>query len=563
MRGDAMNKQQRRGAMGGAMVLFTAAGMACGQNFSEEAVARGIVWEVTNATLQNGAGLGLIDLDNDGDPDLVAMGQGGAVGVWENDGTGHFTSRAAGSGMPTLVRPSGLSAADYDNDGDLDVHLTDFLGADHLMRNDGNFTFTDVAASAGVNSGGFGYGGVWGDYDGDGWVDLYVPNRTQTHASAILNHLYRNNGDGTFTDMAVALGVTDGEAPSLVAAFLDYDRDGDADLYLGNDKGSNSPWTNHLYRNEGNGTFTDVTTMSGTAANVDCMGIAWGDFDRNGWMDIYVTNLPYGNVLLMNQGDGTFVDETDVAGVGSYVVGWGTQFLDYDHDTVMDLFMVNTLGPNRMYRSGGTFPCVDMAPTLGVADDANQHSYVFAMGDVDLDGDLDLVTSPTGQNLRLYINNASNGNWAKFRVVGQGANGFGVGTVIDVHAAGVWQCRELQMGNNFKAQNDHLQHFGLAAATHMDEIVVAWPGGDTRTLTGYAANETWTLYPPERMGDVNNDGRIDAYDITRALDAMRSPFKPGEEIFDMDGDGHLTTADISLMGLDVSDRFQRGLRAGP
>ncbi|MFI4896705.1 MAG: ASPIC/UnbV domain-containing protein, partial [Phycisphaerales bacterium JB059] len=194
---------------------------------------------------------------------------------------------------------------------------------------------------------------------------------------------------------------------------------------------------------------------------------------------------------------------------------------------------------------------------------ANQHSYVFAMGDVDLDGDQDLVTSPTGQNHRLYNNNASNGNWVKFRVVGQGANGFGVGTVIDVHAAGVWQCRELQMGNNFKAQNDHLQHFGLAAATHMDEIVVAWPGGDTRTLTGYAANETWTLYPPERMGDVNNDGRIDAYDITRALDAMRSPFKPGDEIFDMDGNGHLTIADISLMGLEVSDRFQRGLRAGP
>ncbi|MFI4896248.1 MAG: FG-GAP repeat domain-containing protein, partial [Phycisphaerales bacterium JB059] len=282
-----MNKQQRRGAMGGAMVLFAAAGMACGQGFSEEAVSRGIVWEVTNATLQNGAGLGLIDLDNDGDPDLVAMGQGGAVGVWENDGTGHFTSRAAGSGMPTLVRPSGLSAADYDNDGDLDIHLTDFLGVDHLMRNDGNFTFTDVAAAAGVDSGGFGYGGAWGDYDGDGWVDLYVPNRTQTHSSPILNHLYRNNGDGTFTDMAVALGVTDGEAPSLVAAFLDYDRDGDADLYLGNDKGSNSSWTNHLYRNEGDGTFTDVTAMSGTEANVDCMGIAWGDFDRNGWMDIY------------------------------------------------------------------------------------------------------------------------------------------------------------------------------------------------------------------------------------------------------------------------------------
>ncbi len=544
-------------------VVLGASGAALGQGFSEEAVSRGIVWQVTNAPVQNGAGLGLIDLDNDGDPDLVAMGQGGAVGVWENNGMGYFASRAAGSGMPTLVFPSGLSAADFDNDGDLDVHLTDFLGNDHLMRNDGGFKFFDVAATAGVDSGGFGYGGAWGDYDGDGWVDLYVPNRTQTHASPVPNHLYRNNGDGTFTDMAVALGVTDGLAPSLVAAFLDYDRDGDADIYLGNDKGSNSSWTNKLYRNEGDGTFTDVTAMAGAEANVDCMGIAWGDFDRNGWMDIYVTNLPYGNVLLMNQGDGTFVDETALAGVGSYVVGWGTQFLDYDHDTVMDLFMVNTLGPNRLYRNGGAYPCVDMAPTLGLDDNSVQHSYVFAMGDVDLDGDLDLITSATNQNLRLYLNNASNGNWTKFRVVGQGNNGFGVGTVIDVLAAGVWQCRELQMGNNFKAQNDHLQHFGLSAAAQMDQIVVAWPGGDTRTLTGYEANRTWTLYPPERMGDANNNGRVDAADILAAKASMKTFFQPGHEIFDMDGNGSLDDQDLALMGLRVSDRFQEGVHAGP
>ncbi len=539
---------------------------ALGQNFTDEALARGIDYQVTNDALQFGSGLGMVDLDNDGDPDIVALGKGdGSVGLWENDGTGNFTSRLVGSGMPVLSMPSGVSAADYDNDGDLDLHFTDFNGPDKLMRNEGGFFFTDVSAVAGVDSTGVGFGCAWGDYDGDGWLDLYVPNRTTTDNNFIRNHLFRNDGDGTFTDVGEALGVTDGDAPSLVAAFLDYDRDGDADLYLGNDKGAIGPWYNHMYRNNGDGTFTDVSVATGTDADVDCMGIAWGDFNRDRHMDIYVTNISLGNVLLINQGDSTFADQTASAGVSSNVVSWGTQFLDYDHDMHMDLFMTNTIGPNRMYRHDGIFPCVDMAPALGLQD--VNFSYVFAMGDVDLDGDLDLLTQAHNQKLRLFINNASDGAWVKLRVVGQGNNGFAVGATIEANTGGIWQTREVQMGNNYKAQNDHLQHIGLGSFSHIDELVVTWPGGTTRTLTGYAANQTWTIYPPERLGDGDGDGDVDHRDYRLAIESCfgAGALSPGCEVFDMDGDGDVDLVDIQTIAELVytgSDRRLPAFRVG-
>lgn len=492
----------------------------------------------------------MVDLDNDGDPDIVAVGASdGRVGVWENDGTGHFIDRRLGSGLPTLVIPGGVSAADYDDDGDLDLHFTDFFGPDKLMRNMGGFHFVDVSAIAGVDSTGVGFGCAWGDYDGDGWLDLYVPNRTTTNNNTVKNHLFHNNGNGTFTDVAQALGVTDGDAPSLVAAFLDYDRDGDADLYLGNDKGALGVWTNHLYRNNGDGTFTDVSAATGTGVHVDCMGIAWGDFNRDRQMDLYVTNIAIGNKLLTNQGDGTFADQTAAANVASNAVSWGTAFLDYDHDMQMDLFMVNTTAPNRMYKHNGTFPCEEMAASLGLGDLGA--SWVFAMGDVDMDGDLDILTQTHNQKLRLFINHASDGNWVKFRVVGRGHNRFGVGTFLEARVGSVWQTRELQMGNNYKAQNDHLQHFGLAEATQVDELIVTWPGGgSTRTLTGYAANQTWTIYPPERLGDADGDGDVDASDYRQAILAFVNPagFVPGSEVFDMDGDGDVDILDLRTIG---------------
>ncbi len=559
-------RQIRTGILAGLALVGGAAPVALGQNtFTDEAVARGIDYTVVNDIPQLGAGVALIDLDNDGDPDLMALGEsGGQVGVWENDGAGNFTSHKATSGIAPQIAGSGLCAGDYDADGDLDVFISNWLVDDVLLRNDGNFTFTDVTAAAGV-AGGIcaSNSSVWGDYNGDGWLDLYVTARTNTQGADVRNLLYQNNQDGTFTNVAPQLSVDDGEAPSLVVTFLDYDRDGDADLYLGNDKGSGPDWQNRFYENQGDGTFADITAFTRTEANVDCMGIAVGDMNLDGLQDLYVTNIPFGNVLLISHGDGTFDDKTAAADVGSYVVGWGTLFFDYDNDRYLDLFVCNQLAPNRMYvRENGAWPCTDLAPALDL--DEFDSSYCVAAGDVDNDGDIDLLVQTHSQRLSLHINNqGQNLSWVKFEVVGQGANVFGVGAQVDVTSGGFTQMGEVFGGHNYKSQNHRVLHFGLKDNAFLDEVTITWPGGDSRTLTGYFGHSTWTLYPPERMGDANGNGRVDAADILAAKASMKTFFQPGHEIFDMDGNGYLDDQDIGLMGLRVTNRFQGGVRAGP
>jgi len=537
-------------AFAGFVAFATAAVVVAQQPFSEQAATRGIQYMVPDGWTQLGCGLALIDLDNDGDADAVITGRSdGVVGIYENDGSGHFTDRSAASGIPPMPMASSVSAGDYDGDGDLDLFISNFFAPDRLLRNEGGFAFTDVTATAGVGDDGPAMAAVWGDYDNDGWLDLYVCVRTLTSGHPSRNKLYHNLGDGTFQDVGDALGVTDGDAPTLVATWLDYDRDGDADLYIGNDKGSGRLWSNHLYENTG-GTFVDITDSSGTHAWVDCMGIAVGDFSGNGWPYIYVTNIPAGNVLLTNLGDGTFRDDTAAAGVGSFVVGWGTLFFDFDHDQRLDLFVCDMAAPDRLYR-GGVWPCPDLAPSLGLDDPAD--SFCCAVADVDLDGDLDLMVSGAGKPVKLYINNEGQlHHWLRLRVVGRGQNRFAVGAHVEISAGGFTQLREVFGGGNYKSQNEHVLHFGLGDAnTMIDRITVVWPGGTTRTLHNYPADQTWTLYPPERLGDGDGDGDVDVLDYFAAQRCFTGPgpgnLEPGCEVFDIDGDGDVDWVDLAAM----------------
>lgn len=521
--------------------------------FTEEAVARGLSYVVTEDSRPIGAGVALIDLDEDGDPDCVLLGRAdGRVGVFENDGTGNFIDHTASSGIPSSSFLSAVAGADYDADGDLDLYISRWEGEnDSLYRNDGGFRFTDVSDDAGILPGGMGLACVWGDYDNDGHLDLYVANRTGTRRDPIRNRLYHNLGDGTFEEVAEQLNVHDDDEPTLVCAWLDYDEDGDADLYIGNDKGSGGVISNTLYANQGDGTFIDVTEHTRTEAYVDCMGIAIGDFDLNGGKDLYVTNIRQGNVLMMSAGDGTFIDQTLDAGVGSYEVGWGCQFLDFDHDMILELYVCNMLAPNRLYRHDGAFPTTDVATICGVDDP--ETSYCMAMGDVDMDGDTDLLVQSHDVNVRLYINGeGQHRNWVKLNVVGQGANRHAVGATLKIDAGGVVQTREIHAGANYKSDNERVVQAGLADETMIDAISVLWPGGTTRTIRNMTTNQTWTIYPPERLGDGDNDGDIDAIDYGMAAMCYTGPgpgnMSPGCEVFDMDGDGDIDLDDFRAMG---------------
>ncbi len=560
-------------AIGGSLLFASLSAPALAGDpapFTEEAVQRGINYPIqVRSTF--GSGLAFADLDNDGDPDLVVLGRavGGAgsnIGLYENDGRGSFTSRVAGSGMPMRNEASGVTAADFDADGDLDIHISCFLEAHCLMRNDGDFVFTDVTAAMGVSDVGAGQGGGWGDFDGDTWLDLYMANRTGTNLptppfppSEIENRLWRNNGGAGFTDVARALGVDSDDDRSFQGSFFDYDRDGDPDLYLANDKGASSScqYRNRLWRND-RGQFVDISAASGTDGCIDAMSVTLGDFDGNRFQDIYVTNIPAGNPLYLNDGNGlTFTESSVLAGVAEFQVGWGAVFFDYDNDTHMDLFLCNMSEPDRLFDYNGTWPVTDVGQALGVAGPADDsETFCVAVADIDNDGDLDFAVSgrrgPTPgstSRLRLYINHeGERHNWAKFRVIGIGANTWGVGANVDVRTGGDWRIREVIAGSAFKSQDDLVLHFGLGAAAAMDEIRVRWPGTTQRTLRNFAANRTWTLYPPSRLGDVDGNGIVNAADFPRLVGCYTGDapgaLTPGCEMMDYDGDADVDSADV-------------------
>jgi len=533
-------------------------------SFSDEAIARGIDYTIGQNYGQFGAGMMLADLDGDGDLDiLIAGADDQTIGVYENDGIGNFTDRSATTGIATSTEVSGINAADYDNDGDLDILINGWLTPTRLYRNNGDFTFTDVAAAAGIDIAEASFASSWGDIDADGNLDLYASVRTLQDGDPTRNSFFYNNGDGTFTDRAAELGIDAENDPTLVSSFFDYDRDGDDDLYLGTDKGSAGARWNRLYRNDG-GSFTEVTAEANAFAFVDCMGIAVGDINFDGYFDLYVTNVPQGNVLLMHDGVGAYVDQTIAAGVGSYRVGWGTVFADFDNDTELDLYVCNMMGGNRLYRGSQIWPLIDEGPTAGV--DEMSDSYSVAVGDIDGDNDLDMIVGGTDIKVHLYINNsvdAQTNNWVRFNVVGNNANQYAVGTCVDIKAAGKSQTREIRSGVNYKVQDEYTVHFGMGDQAVVDVITAVYTGGETRSLTGAPANQTWTIYPEARLGDANDNGRIDWYEISQAI-SMRTPkgqkIVPGQEIFDMDGDFDIDNADLALMGLGIRTptRFNPG-----
>lgn len=528
-------------------------------NFTNESIARGVDFYIGFNFQQVGSGLILADLDNDGDLDIaLAGGHNGAFGVYENDGTGFFTDRSSTAGLAPMPKASGMSAADYDNDGDLDIHIPGMFVPSRLYRNNGDFTFTNVAEQAGVDVLAPSMAASWGDYDMDGDLDLYACIRTYTDDDPTENKLYRNNGNGTFTDVAADLGVQALGDPSCLSTFFDYDRDGDDDLYIGTDKGSKTGLMLHnkLYRNEGDGTFKNATYEANAEAYIFCMGIAIGDINFDGFFDMYMTNIPLGNMLYVYDGVGAYEDFTLDAGVGSYLTGWGTVFADFDNDTNLDIYVCNMQGPNRLYRGSKTWPLVDEAPVAGV--DVANDVFCVAVGDIDGDNDLDMLVGNRNAGANIFINKSSDlrdNNWIRLNVVGNNENRYAVGTCVDVIANGKSQVREVRSGVNYKAQDEYTLHYGLDDSTVVDGISVAFTGGETRTLINAPVNQTWTIYPVSKLGDPNGNGHVDWDELEAAIAARTGPdgvISPGQEIYDMDGDFDIDNDDLILMGLEIA-----------
>jgi hypothetical protein len=488
-------------------------------------------------------GLALLDYDNDGDldiyfvnsltVDLVKSNGKTRSALCRNNGDGTFTDVTDRSGLGDIGWGMGTCAGDYNNDGLVDLYVT-CVGPDHLFKNNGNGTFTDVTRSAGVSDPRWSTGAAFLDYDNDGNLDLFVANyidvdfknlpefgkgRTCQYKGipvqcgprglpGVGDSLFHNNGDGTFSDVTKKAGVSDPNGfYGLGVIASDFDEDGFVDLFVANDS---TP--NFLYKNNGDGTFKDIAFKSGTAVNENgseqgSMGITVADYDHDGKLDLFVTNFAdeY-NTLYRNQGDNYFIDVSyaaRVAAVSLPYVGWGTKFFDYDNDGWADLLVANghVYPQIENYRQrkllhrnqrDGTF--AEVAAQIGTALMENRASRGVAFGDLDNDGDVDVVVNDLDGPPQVLRNDGGNSNNSVLiRTIGAKSNRDGIGARIKIVAGDLIQKDEVRSGGSYLAQSDLRVHFGLEKRTKIDLIEIRWPSGAIDRITNANVNKILTV----------------------------------------------------------------------
>ena len=503
------------------------------------------------------AGVVVFDYNGDGwqdvyvtaTPDIASLAPEGDDdnALFRNDGDGSFTNVADVAGVADAeAKGNGGCAADYDNDGDQDLFVANW-GASRLYQNDGSGSFTDVAEEAGLADPDGTYrsmGCAWGDYDRDGWLDFIVVRHIdESNPDAFTQRIYyldvrplalfHNDGDGTFTEATHLLGAT--PQPSREAgafgrvwgagfqpAWVDFDNDSDLDLYVINDFGE-YVHPNVLWRNDGplagggeEWAFTDISQESGAGIAMFGMGLAVADYNSDGYLDMFVTNIG-DNALLTNTGGDGFRDAANDMGLAygefrrQQRVSWGTVFFDYDNDGYEDLYVASGYldtddinrreQPNLLFRNDGAGPFEDVSAVSGAADWGTGRGVAYA--DFDGDGCLDLFlvnmgrSAAVGEPARLYRNRCDWGNnWLIVETVGSTSNRDGIGARITLTAGGRTQIREVTAGASNSSQNMLPVHFGLGQAAVVDEITVRWPSGAVQTLRDVAPNQALTVAEP-------------------------------------------------------------------
>jgi enediyne biosynthesis protein E4 len=486
-----------------------------------------------------GSGVALLDYDNDGWLDIYLL-NGSTFAALQgresppramllhNNHDGTFTDVTDKAGVANERWGFGVAVADYDNDGWPDIYVSNF-GKNRLYHNNHDGTFTDVAEKAGVTLGGWSTGATWGDYDRDGHLDLFVPGYVQLDGNGMApsakgeiaaaycqfrgapvmcgprgltgegDHLFHSNGDGTFSDVSGKAGVSDPPGYyGMSSVFVDVDDDGWLDLAVANDS-----VPKYLYHNNHDGTFEDVSYLSGFAFNGDgreqaSMGIAVGDYNRDGKLDFFLTNFSDDyDTLYRNDGGGNFTDVTVSAGLGNLTIpflGWGTAFLDFDNDGWLDIFVANghvypavdkqdwgttwAQRPLLLRNVNGTkFEEVPAATGSGLAVVVPARGAAF--GDLFNDGKIDVVLNNMDSAPTLLRNVVKNGNhWLELKLIGTAKSSRdAIGAKVFLTAAGARQRADVFSGGSYGSSSDPRLHFGLGVATKIDSIEIAWPSG--------------------------------------------------------------------------------------
>ncbi|MSO21666.1 MAG: CRTAC1 family protein [Acidobacteria bacterium] len=500
-----------------------------------------------------GAGVALFDFDNDGFLDIYFVnGQsvetagtrpGHASALFRNNRDGTFTNVAEKAGVAYPGWGMGAAVADVNNDGWLDLYVTCF-GPNRLYLNNGNGTFRDVSQKSGEGDSGCAQGAAFGDYDKDGYVDLYVANYIEFDLNTLPEFgkghfchfrgipvqcgprglpgggdvLYHNNGDGTFTNVTAKAKVLEQEKRyGMGVVWSDFDKDGWLDLYVANDT-----QPNYLYRNLGDGTFEEIGLASGVAVAQDgnpqgSMGVTVGDYNRDGLPDLFVTNYADQYNALYRQDRPFFFSDVSfssrIASSSFPFVGWGAGFLDFDKDGWQDLLAlnghvypqieqppVNVSYPQRglLYRNNNDGTFTEVTAQSGEALMKKQTSRGAAFGDIDNDGDVDVVVNNLDGGPALLRNDGGNDNhWLLVKAKGTRSNTAGIGAQVKVTTAEFTQEGQVCSGSSYVSQNDLRLHFGLGKHTQVNEVEVRWPSGGIDRRRNVPANQIMEIVEGE------------------------------------------------------------------
>ena len=450
---------------------------------------------VTDPGAPGFAGAAWIDFDEDGRPDLFVGGQA----LYRNLGGGAFAKIV----IPNLGPVLGVSWADFDNDGDADLMTAGGTNngqhGSRLFRNDGGqFNLVTIGPIA-DSLGNVGWSPAWGDYDGDGWVDLVIAQPFGFTGFGP-NLLFHNEGGGVLT-RDLATDVTVGTAPYTVPSWSDFDLDGDLDLSIGSGPANGTKGPDYFYRNltvEGGSPRLDRITAGALATDTrDGQIVNWIDYDNDGDLDVFITNYNNSVNHLYRNDAGTMVKMTSVQ-VGSIVadLGWNLANLwdDFDNDGDLDCFVGRTSGfNNRYYRNnGGTFVTVSQGTLTSTP------AGTAVTADYDQDGDVDLYLSAATTAKALYRNDLANGNhWLELRLIGTTSNRSAIGARVRARAVingvAVWQMREVSAQNSFNGHGSFVVHFGLGSATAVDSVEIHWPRGQVTRREGVAADQILTI----------------------------------------------------------------------
>ena len=445
-----------------------------------------------------GNGVSFYDFDNDGWDDISFTTEDGELPQFYKNFFGQFLPISLNV-TGTDYRTKQINWVDFDNDGDSDLFLTSNTNGNKLFENTGNLIFEDITENSGLPTINLNtFGASWGDYNNDGFLDVFITNRDPSVNSVTPNYLFKNNGDGTFSDISEIAGIDRLKHVSFCSAWLDINNDGWQDIYISNDKSAQPFHRNQLYRNNGDGTFTEIGESSGTNALIDAMTVTVGDYNADGWFDIYVTDLET-SVFFKNNGDETFTDIAQLTGTEFNSVGWGAVFLDGDNDADLDLYVSGTEVnvPNRLsaafYENLGSDD-FQIPSNAGFSAD-ERYSYSNAIGDINNDGLADIVvTNSQDQNVFLWENtNSENNNWVKVNLEGTISNKDGIGSVIEISSGGQIQYRYTHCGEGYMAQNSSSEFIGIGSNTTIDYIKVKWLSGIEDTILDPTINQPITI----------------------------------------------------------------------